>query len=140
MPAKKKLSTLADIRRLIGEPAILEVAGLRLRLTPPTAAAALEVREKMFASVEEVQQAGVMLAATALAVKACLDLSLDDEEAMQLVLRTGGERGPLALQALELCGLGHMLAEAASRMGEEEASTEAANPTPFSSPARPDAA
>ena len=141
MPAKRKLSTLADIRRLIGEPSILEVAGLRLRLTPPTAAAALEVRERMFASVEEVQQAGVMLTATALAVKACLDLSLDDEEAMQLVLRTGGERGPLALQALELCGLGHMLAEAARRMGEEgEASTEAANPTPFSSPARPDAA
>ena len=141
MTAKKKLSTLADIRRLIGEPVILPVAGLRLQLTPPTAAAALEVREKMFASVEETQQTGVMLTAAALAVKACLDLRLNDEEAMQLVLRTGGERGPLALQTLELCGLGHMLVEVARRMGEDgEASAEVANPTPFSSPARPDAA
>ncbi len=137
MTETKKLSSLADIRRLISHPVTLEAARLRLRLRPPTAGAALEVREKMFASVEETRQAGVMLTATALAVKACLDPGLNEEEAMQLVLRTGGERGPLALQALELCGLGHMLAEAARRLGEEEG---APDPLPFSSPEPPEAA
>lgn len=132
----KKLSTLADIRRLISQPVALEAAGLRLELRPPAAAAALEVREQMFASVDESQQAGVMLRATALAVRACLDAGLTEEGALKLVLRTGGERGWLALQALELCGLGHLLAEAARRMGEEETP----DPVPFSLPEPPEAA
>lgn len=127
MASPKKLSTLSDIRRLIGAPVTVETCGLRLRLTPPQAADALEVREKMFSSLEDGKPGGTMLAATALALKTCLNgMNLGEEEAMQLILRAGGERGKLAVQALELCGLGHILA------GAEDGSRQGEDPVPFS--------
>ena len=127
MASPKKLSTLSDIRRLIGAPVTVETCGLRLRLTPPRVAAALEVREKMFSSVEESSSGGMLLGATALAVKACLsDMNLADEEATQLVLRAGGERGELAAQALEMCGLGYVLTGTDGGDSQEE------DPVPFS--------
>ncbi len=121
---KNGFSTLKDIRRLLDESTVVEVSGLRLRLKAPAALSALEVREKMFATAKDGEPSGALLQAAALALGACLQQNLTEEELMQLVLRTGGESGPLAQKALELCGLDRMLAGAPS--------TEEQSPVPFS--------
>ena len=121
-----KFSTLSDIRGFITKAVIVQGYGLKLRLTPPTASAALDVREQMFSTVGDKPQAGTLLKATALAVKAGLAQKLTLDESMRLVLRMGGENGPLAKEALKLCGLGHMLSGFDENLEEKD-------PNPFSS-------
>ena len=124
---KNSFSTVKDIRRLIGQPVVVEAAGLRLQLRPPSALVALEVRGKMLAGAkEEGERGGTILQAAALAVGSCLGLkSLSQEDLMQLVLRMGGEQGPLAEAALELCGLDYLIVRAQELAREQ-------NPAPFS--------
>ena len=125
-------ATVDDIRRLLGEPVEVEAAGLRLRLEPPSAATALAVREKLFADLNDDDlKGGVLLRAAAAALQACFSAALSDDEAARLILRAGGESGPLARTALKLCGLDTMLGAAGEASGADD-------PTPFGSPARAD--
>ena len=130
------VATLADVQALLGEVVQVEAAGLRLRLTPPTAAAAIALRNRLFAGLAEDREpvGGVMLEAAGLAVAACLGMELDEDEAARLILRAGGESGPLAREALRLCGLDAVLAGDPGGEGAE------VDPDPFSSPAKPAAA
>ncbi len=128
-------STIEDIRRLLGAPVEVEAAGLRLRLMPPSTARALAVREAVFADAQDENSGGAMFQASLQALQACLTLPLSEEESAQLMLRTGGEAGAPAREALALCGLGALAAETAEEEGAGEL-----DPLPFSSPASADKA
>ena len=121
-----KLSTVDEIRNWLGSSATVEVGELTLRLKPPTAAAAVAVREQLFNSVGNGDgKSGTVLKAAALAAGACLDKKLTEEELSQLILRSGGERGPLAKKAFELCGLDEIL-------NQDQVLQQESDPVPFS--------
>ena len=134
MSQQKQFSNVNEIRQVINEPVVIEVAGLRLELKPIEAAAALQIRHELIERLKDASEGGsLLLVASQKAVQACLRMPLSEEEVARLIMRCGGEQGKLARAATNLCGLNHLFADTSQDQ-------ETADPTPFSLPGKRGAA
>ena len=99
---------IAQLRDAIHAPVVVEVLGVELELIVPSLAQSLEVRSLLFKTIDDKEKdAESYLTTSVEAVKVCLppDL-LTEEDIAGVILRTGGEKSPLVIEAMKLVGLG----------------------------------
>ena len=109
------------IRKLLSRERVIKVGDDELRLSVPSVAAAIAVRQRT-AELQDAKDDGVVAAGlkiTTAAVAACID-GLKEDDAARLVLATGGEFGDLAREAMSLCGLGSTLQRALAEGGADD--------------------
>lgn len=114
--AKKNQNQLAlsELKKKVSRQVEIQVLGLDLVLTPPKLENAVAVRERMMdeseaANKEGGKTGGLFLSMAIHALIACLpDASLSVQDATDLILSTGGEKGELAVKVTRMVGLHQM--------------------------------
>ncbi|WP_425154849.1 hypothetical protein [Candidatus Palauibacter sp.] len=86
---------------------IVRVDGKKVELHVPDEAGGIRARERLTDNPDSADP-GRMLRVAGAAVAACMD-GVDAELGTRLVMATGGESGPVAEAALDLCGLGKLI-------------------------------
>ena len=110
---KKRTANVDQIKAILSitdKVRTVEVEGVSIELSVPDLDDAQRLRSVVTQSdPEDAAKMGLVLATEALI--ACVR-GLDKDTALKLVLISGGELGPLAMEALNLCGVGNFISKA----------------------------